>query len=191
LHGFSLDGKQIRGLATSCGEIMADQIVIATGAWTPQLSRLLRTPIPIQPGKGYSLTLQETEHAPRLPMIFEEHRVAITPFENAYRIGSTMEFAGYDATLNPNRLQLLRDSAARYLRDPVSNTALESWWGWRPMTPDGLPFIGRVPAFANAYLATGHGMLGVSLAPATGLLLTEILMGRAPHVDPRVYAITR
>ena len=135
--------------------------------------------------------MPQTEHAPRLPMIFEEHRVAITPLDGAYRIGSTMEFAGYDAALNPSRLQLLRDGAARYLRDPISNTVMESWWGWRPMTPDGLPYIGRVPALANAFLAAGHGMLGVSLAPATGRLLAEIVTGRTPHVDPLPYAVER
>lgn len=191
LLDMSVEGKHVRSLTTSLGKIEADQVVIATGAWTPQLNRLLRQPIPIQPGKGYSLTLPQTEHAPRLPMIFEEHRVAITPLAGAYRIGSTMEFAGYDATLNPSRLQLLRDGAARYLRDPISDTAMESWWGWRPMTPDGLPYLGRVPALANTFLAAGHGMLGVSLAPATGRLLAEVVTGRTPHVDPLPYAIER
>ncbi len=187
----SVAGKHVRNISTSRGKMEADQWVIATGAWTPQLNRLLRQPIPIQPGKGYSLTLPQTEHAPRLPMIFEEHRVAITPLAEAYRIGSTMEFAGYDATLNPNRLRLLREGAARYLRDPIAGAALESWWGWRPMTPDGLPFIGRIPAFANAYLAAGHGMLGVSLAPATGRLLAEIVTGHTTQVDPRPYSVDR
>jgi D-amino-acid dehydrogenase len=187
----NVDGGQIRSLQTPRGEIAAEQVVIATGAWTPQWNRLLRCPIPIQPGKGYALTLPLTEHAPRLPMIFEEHRVAITPLAGAYRIGSTMEFAGYDATLNPSRLRLLRDGAARYLRDSISPATFESWWGWRPMTPDGLPYLGRVPKLANVYLAAGHGMLGVSLAPATGRLLAEIITGRTPHVDPAPYAVER
>lgn len=191
LLDLAIEGKQVRRLMTSRGEIAAEQIVIATGAWTPQLNGLLRHPIPIQPGKGYSLTLPQTEHAPRLPMIFEEHRVAITPLEGAYRIGSTMEFAGYDATLNPSRLQLLRDGAARYLRDPISKQELESWWGWRPMTPDGLPYIGRLPALANAFVAAGHGMLGVSLASATGRLLAELVAGQTPHVDPLPFAVDR
>lgn len=191
LQDLSVQGQQVRSVVTSQGTLDSDQIVIATGAWTPQLQRLLRHPIAIQPGKGYSLTLPETEHAPRVPMIFEEHRVAITPLSGAYRIGSTMEFAGYDATLNPSRLQLLRDGAAKYLRDPIANTATESWWGWRPMTPDGLPYIGAVPAFSNLYLAAGHGMLGVSLATATGRLIAELTTNQTPHVDPAPYAVAR
>jgi D-amino-acid dehydrogenase len=183
--------RRIRGVKTSRGEWSAEQVVIAAGAWTPQLKHLLGTALPIQPGKGYSLTLPPTEHAPRLPMIFEEHRVAITPFAGAFRIGSTMEFAGYDATLNPRRLQLLRDGAARYLRDPVPSAATESWWGWRPMTPDGLPYVGRVPSWSNLFVAAGHGMLGVSQAPATGRLLAELMTDARPHLEPAPYAVDR
>ena len=186
----SVDGVS-RSLETSGGPISVEQVVFAAGAWTPQWNRRLRLSIPIQPGKGYSLTLPPTSNTPRLPMIFEEHRVAITPLQNACRIGSTMEFAGYDATLNPARLQLLRDGAAHYLRDPLPPTPLESWWGWRPMTPDGLPYIGRVPAISNAYLAAGHGMLGVTLAPGTGRLLADLVTGTTPHVDPQPYAVDR
>lgn len=191
LLDFDVAERQVRAARTSRGELRADQFVVATGAWTPRLRDLLRTSIPIQPGKGYSLTLPETEHPPRVPMIFEEHRVAITPFDRAYRIGSTMEFAGFDATMNPDRLQLLRDGAARYLRDPVPSTVQESWWGWRPMTPDGLPYLGRLPTLANAYLAAGHGMLGVSMAPATGRLLADLVCGRTPTLDPQPYAVDR
>lgn len=188
---FRLQGDSVKEIITSKGNYRADQVVIATGAWTPQLRQLLRCPIPIQPGKGYSLTLSKTPNCPRLPMIFEEHRVAITPLNSSYRIGSTMEFAGYDSSLNPDRLQLLRDGAALYLKDPIPTTALESWWGWRPMTPDGLPLIGRVPALKNVIVAAGHGMLGVSMSPATGRLVAELLTNQTPHLDPRPYAVGR
>jgi D-amino-acid dehydrogenase len=185
------EGRLARRLVTSQGDIAADQVVIATGAWTPRLRRLLRCPIPIQPGKGYSLTMPRPSICPRIPLIFEEHRVAITPMQSAYRIGSTMEFAGYDASLNPDRLRLLRDGAAIYLREPLSDPLLESWWGWRPMTPDSLPLIGRLPLLDNVYLAAGHGMLGVSMSPATGQLVAELLTGQTPHVDPNPYALGR
>jgi D-amino-acid dehydrogenase len=191
LRDLVVDRRLVRRLVTDRGEITVDQVVIATGAWTPQLNRILQCPLPIQPGKGYSLTMPRPTLCPRSPMIFEEHRVAISPLQSGFRVGSTMEFAGYDASLNANRLRLLRESADLYLKVPLSRPALEEWWGWRPMTPDGLPFIGPAPAFDNVYLAAGHGMLGVSMAPATGKLVAELLARQASHIDPAPYAVSR
>lgn len=191
LRDLAVEGRVVRGVITDAGKIEADQTLIATGAWTPQLSRMLRCPVPIQPGKGYSITMPRPALCPRRPMIFEEHRVAISPMQSGYRIGSTMEFAGYDSRLNPDRLRFLRESAALYLKEPLAEPTLEEWWGWRPMTPDGLPFIGRPPAFDNVYLAAGHCMLGVSMAPATGKLVAELMTGQAPHIDPTPYSVTR
>ncbi len=191
LRDLAVEGRVVRGVITDAGKIEADQTLIATGAWTPQLSRMLRCPVPIQPGKGYSITMPRPALCPRRPMIFEEHRVAISPMQSGYRIGSTMEFAGYDSRLNPDRLRFLRESAALYLKEPLAEPTLEEWWGWRPMTPDGLPFIGRLPAFDNVFLAAGHCMLGVSMAPATGKLVAELMTGQPPHIDPTPYAVTR
>jgi D-amino-acid dehydrogenase len=191
LRDLAVDGRVVRGVITDAGKIEADQTLIATGAWTPQLSRTLHCSVPIQPGKGYSITVPRPALCPRRPMIFEEHRVAISPMQSGYRIGSTMEFAGYDSRLNPDRLMLLRESAALYLKEPLAEPTLEEWWGWRPMTPDGLPFIGRLPAFDNVFLAAGHCMLGVSMAPATGKLVAELMTGQPPHIDPTPYAVTR
>jgi D-amino-acid dehydrogenase len=185
------DGGFVRRIITNRGELPTDQVVIAAGAWTPLLRRVLRQSVAIQPGKGYSLVMNRPTVCPRHAMIFEEHRVAVTPHTSAYRIGSTMEFAGYDSSLNPARLQLLRDGAAIYLREPFTEPVVESWFGWRPMTPDGLPFIGRLPAFDNVVLAAGHGMLGVSQAPATGRLVAELVAGESPHIDPTPYAVGR
>ena len=191
LRDLVIDGRLVRRAVTSQGDIAVDQIVVATGAWTPQLCRMLRCRIPIQPGKGYSLTMPRPAICPRLPMIFEEHRVAVTPFESGYRLGSTMEFAGYDSSLKPDRLNLLRNAAAIYLREPSAEPVLESWYGWRPMTPDSLPYIGPVPDIDNLFIAAGHGMLGVSMSPATGRLVAELLSGQTPHIDPRPYAVGR
>jgi D-amino-acid dehydrogenase len=176
---------------TSQGVLAADQLVIATGAWTPKLRKLLRCAIPIEPGKGYSVTMPRPRLCPRLPMIFEEHRVAVTPMPSAYRIGSTMEFAGYDERLNEERVRLLREGAAVYLHEPWTEPVSETWWGWRPMTPDSLPFIGAVPGLDGVYIAAGHGMLGVSMSPATGKLISELLAGETPHIDPRPYRVDR
>ena len=137
------------------------------------------------------MTMPRPAICPTYPMIFEEHRVAVSPFRSGFRIGSTMEFAGYDTTLNRDRLRLLRDAAAVYLRDPGGDTVEEKWWGWRPMVHDGKPVIDRSPALANVVIAAGHGMLGLSMAPGTGKLVAEMLTGDKPHVDPGQYALGR
>jgi D-amino-acid dehydrogenase len=185
------ENGRARAVRTSVGEIEGDSIVLATGAWTPLLAGDLGCRVPIQPGKGYSITYPNNDGGPKVPMIFEEHRVAVTPFHSGFRIGSTMEFAGYDETLNRDRLRLLTDGAALYLKHLPTAPPSEEWWGWRPMTPDSIPLIGRTPTLPNVWLAAGHNMLGLSMAPATGKLLAELIAGRQAHLDPVPYAPSR
>ncbi|MBL8794099.1 MAG: FAD-dependent oxidoreductase, partial [Planctomycetia bacterium] len=180
------DGRALSAV-TSRGEWKADAFVVATGAWTPTLNRQLDLRVPIQPGKGYSITMRRPARCPSLPMVFEEHRVAVTPFTSGYRLGSTMEFAGYDTTLNPRRLDLLRDAARHYLHEPLGESVEEEWFGWRPMTYDSTPIIDRCPALPNVLLAAGHNMLGLSMSPATGKLAAELLSGQTPHLDIKPY----
>ena len=179
------------GIETSAGKLAADAFVVATGALTPMLNRQLGCTIPIQPGKGYSLTMPRPATCPRIPMIFPETRVAVTPFRSGYRIGSTMEFAGYDASIHRARLQLLKDGAEPYLREPYCEPVQEEWYGWRPMTYDSLPIIDRSPLYENVTIAAGHNMLGLSMAPATGKLDAERLGGEATHIDPAPYRLSR
>jgi D-amino-acid dehydrogenase len=126
-----------------------------------------------------------------MPLIFPETRVAVTPFQNGLRLGSTMEFAGYDPTISPHRLALLRDGAKPFLRCPTDGPAEEEWYGWRPMTYDSKPIIDTSPVMKNVMIAAGHNMLGVSTAPATGKLVAEMLTGTTPHMDPTPYTVTR
>jgi D-amino-acid dehydrogenase len=128
---------------------------------------------------------------PAIPLLFEEHRVGVTPFHAGYRLGSTMEFAGYDTSIKPRRLALLRAGAEHYLHQPCSEPIEETWYGWRPMTPDSIPVIDRSAAYANVLVAAGHNMLGVSMAPATGKLVAEMLGGNDVHVDSAPYRLTR
>ncbi len=189
--GFRRRGDRVEGVKTSAGDLPADAAVVATGAWTPLLDRHLGVRVPIQPGKGYSITMPRPARCPTIPLIFEEDRVAITPMRSGYRIGSMMEFRGYDETLDPRRLDLLTRTARRYLLDPVAEPVAERWSGWRPMVFDGRPIIGPSPALDNVWIAAGHGMLGLSMAPATGQLVAELLGGRPPHIDPNPYAANR
>jgi D-amino-acid dehydrogenase len=176
---------------TSQGEIPTDAFVVATGAWTPLLAKHLGIRVPIEPGKGYSITMPRPAVCPNVPMLFPEHRVGVTPMQSGYRLGSIMEFAGYDESIAPGRLALLTDGASHYLQMPLADPIQEQWFGWRPMTWDSLPVIDRVPGRPNVFVAAGHNMLGLSMAPATGKLITEMVTRAAPHIDPLPYRVGR
>jgi D-amino-acid dehydrogenase len=188
---FVQDSGKAMAVATNQGRFAADAFVVAAGAWTPFLQRELGCRIPIQPGKGYSITMPRPARCPQYPLIFEEHRVAVTPMQSGYRLGSTMEFAGYDTSIHPRRLNLLRDAARHYLHEPLCEPVLEEWYGWRPMTWDSVPIIDRAPALSNVIVAAGHNMLGLSMAPATGELVAELLGERKPGLDPKPYSLAR
>ncbi len=183
--------QQVQSIRAGGQELKGSHFVFATGAWTPLLKDLLGIYIPIQPGKGYSVTLPVPENSPRVPMIFPEHRVAVTPMESGLRLGSIMEFSGYDTSFKNDRLRLLTEGTKEYLRSPLTEVASEHWFGWRPMTYDTTPVIGNLPGRLNAFLATGHNMLGLSMAPATGLLIKELICGEKPHLDIAPYKVDR
>ncbi len=191
VHTLSIEHKQLRSVETCRGSLAADVVVLATGAEAPTFAKPLRCRIPIQPGKGYSLTIPRPRNAPRIPMILEEHHVAITPFVDSLRIGSTMEFAGYDRSLNPKRLALLMRSAQEHLPDvPLDGTA-EQWAGLRPMIYDGLPCIDRAPGAENVIVAAGNGIIGLATAPATGKLAAQLASNTEPFIDPKPYSLRR
>jgi D-amino-acid dehydrogenase len=191
VRGIVKERGRARAVLTEQGERSADAFVFATGALTPRWAGQLGCRIPIQPGKGYSITMPRPARCPSVPLIFDEHRVGVTPMRSGYRIGSTMEFAGYDTSLNRHRLELLKEAARRYLHEPFGEPVEEEWYGWRPMTYDGKPIIDRSPTLANVLIAAGHNMLGLSMAPGTGRLVAELLEGQKPHVDPTPYSVKR
>jgi D-amino-acid dehydrogenase len=191
VSGFQRDCQRARAIVTTGGEMAADAVVVAAGALTPMLAKALGCRIPIQPGKGYSITMPRPERCPAIPLLFPETRVAVTPMKSGYRLGSTMEFAGYDSSLNPSRLQLLKDGVRAYLQEPFCDPVQEEWFGWRPMTYDGKPIIDRSPVMENVVIAAGHNMLGLSMSPGTGRLVAELLSGDPPHLDPLPYSLRR
>ena len=168
----------------TAGEFRGRDMIIATGAWSPRLARGLGLRVPVQPGKGYSITYSRPALAPKRPLVLHERSVCVSSWGSGYRLGSTMEFSGYDTSLNRRRLDALERGAAEYLHEPVGPEKQEEWYGWRPLSVDDLPLLGRAPGHRHLWLATGHGMLGVSMSTATGRLMSELVCGLDPHLDP-------
>jgi D-amino-acid dehydrogenase len=166
-------------------EIEADEFVLCGGSWSPELARQLNLRLPMQPGKGYSLTIPRPRQLPQICSICTEARVAVTPMDGALRVGGTMEIAGLNEDINPVRVRGIIDSFCRYFPDftPADFEGIQPWRGLRPCSPDGLPYIGRTAKFTNLSLATGHGMMGLSLGPVTGKLIAEVLSGEKPKTD--------
>lgn len=165
----------------------AERVVVATGAWTPRWLASLGLTIPIQPGKGYSITYSRPQRVPKRPLVLKEPSVCVTAWESGYRLGSTMEFSGYDTRLNRTRLDALVRGAQTFLHEAEGPERLEEWYGWRPMTWDDIPLIGAAPGHPRLHLACGHGMLGVSMSQASGKLISEMITGQPPCIDPRPY----
>ena len=167
------------------GELEADEFVLAAGSWSGALARGLGLGMPMQAGKGYSLTLPHPRHAPRMCAILTEARVAVSPLGGALRFGGTMEIGGLDASIDPQRARSIVEAVPRYYPDFSDEdfAGIRPWQGLRPCSPDGLPYVGRTSRFVNLTIATGHAMMGVSLGPITGKLVAEIVSGERPELD--------
>ncbi|MBB5350327.1 D-amino-acid dehydrogenase [Haloferula luteola] len=160
----------------------ADEFVIAGGSWTAPLLRLVGIKLPLQAGKGYSLTLPSPPELPRLCSIFTEAKVAITPMGNKLRFGGTMEVGGLDLSVNPSRVHGIVKSVASYFPKFSEDDfrSVEPWAGLRPVSPDGVPYLGRLKQLPNLTVASGHAMMGLSLGPVTGRVVADLLAGDAP-----------
>lgn len=177
---------------TARGEFHARDVVLAAGAWSPKLARSAGlSALPVQPGKGYSITYDRPALVPAQPVVLRERSVCVTAWGSGFRLGSTMEFSGYDTSLNRRRLDALERGAAEYLHEPVGPAKREEWFGWRPLTFDDLPIVGRMPGHRHVWAATGHGMMGMGMSPATAELLADLICEREPALDPAPYRAGR
>ncbi|QJD68221.1 FAD-dependent oxidoreductase [Xanthomonas campestris pv. badrii] len=176
---------------TAHGTLHAREVVIATGPWSPLLAAQLGLRLPVQAGKGYSITYSAPALMPRRPVVLKDRWVFVVPWRDRLRIGSTMEFSGHDTQLNPTRLAALERAAAEYLHAPRGPALIERWYGWRPMTWDDVPVLGAIPGRPHVWLAAGHGMLGISMSTASGQLMADLITGRAPALDPHPYRAER
>ncbi len=191
LEDLAAESRRIRHAETTSGIYTADEYVLATGAWTPQLTDRLKLSLPVEPGKGYSLTITRPAVCPTIPCYFSEPSVVATPWKDGFRLGGTMEFSGFNSDILARRIQNLISGANEYLKEPIGEPLMEEWVGMRPMVYDDLPIIDRAPNHPNLVVATGHGMQGISMATGTGKLVADIITGRKPHIDPTAFGIQR
>ena len=185
IRGFESRGRRITGAVTRDGRIEADEFVLCGGSWSPAISRDLGLKLPMQPGKGYSLTLDRPRKLPTTCAILTEARVAVTPMDGRLRFGGTMEMAGLDERINPLRVQGIIESIPKYYPEFTADEFkdVKPWCGLRPCSPDGLPYLGRTLVRENLTIATGHAMMGISLGPVTGRLVSQIVSGESPSID--------
>jgi D-amino-acid dehydrogenase len=186
VDGFRQSGGRVEAAILKGGEVISgDEFVICGGAWSPSVGRKLGLSLPMQAGKGYSVTHPDPPALPSVCALLNEARVAVTPMDGKLRIGGTMEIVGLDESVNRRRLGGILKSIADYY--PQLSAAdfegLEVWKGLRPCSPDGMPYIGKASGRENVVVATGHSMLGLSLAPVTGEMVADILTGSAMKYD--------
>jgi len=189
--GFETLGEKITTLHTTGGDFQASEIILAAGAHSPATARRLKLNLPIQPARGYSVSLPATPVMPRHALILGERRVAVTPMQETLRFTGRLEVGEYGLTPSPKWIGRIQSAAQEYLRLPADLNAQETWAGLRPTTPDGLPIIGRAPHYQNLILAAGHAMLGLSLGPGSGQLAAEILNGAQPSLDLSAFRAER
>ena len=190
---FGMTGSRINTVRTAAGEYAVDEVVVAGGAWSPELARRLGFSLPMQGGKGYSFEVSNPAQTVNVPAIMLEARATATPMGGGIRFAGTLEVAGTDLSVNMNRVRGIVAGINQYYPDlavmlPPPETV---WKGLRPCSPDGLPYIGRVATFENLTLATGHGMMGLSLGPATGKLVAETVSGGPQSLDLTPFSPTR
>jgi D-amino-acid dehydrogenase len=191
--GFEKNNNTISSVITGKGKFDAEQIVLATGSWLPAVAKMMGIKLLLQPGKGYSYTYSFVEKNIKYPAILVDGRCAITPWGNQLRIGGTMELSGINNKILTRRMQGIYDSATNFYPGLKIDFPPENkiWSGLRPVTPDGLPYIGKVTGFPNVIIAGGHAMLGISEGTGTGKLVSEMISGKDTSVDVAAFSTQR
>ncbi len=183
--GFERSNHNISSVITDKGKFDIEQMVLATGSWLPVVAKMMGIKLLLQPGKGYSHTYEHVEKNIKYPAILVDGRCAITPWGHQLRIGGTMELSGINNKVLINRMQGIYDSATHFYPGlKIKMPPLHKIWnGLRPVTPDGLPYIGNVSNFDNVIIAGGHAMLGISEGTGTGKLVSEIIHHKTASIE--------
>ena len=180
----STSGSKITEIRTSKASYNADEVVLAAGSWSGKISKQMKVKLPLQAGKGYSINVKKTTGI-SIPAVLMEAKAAVTPMQGFTRFAGTMEFSGINDTIRKERVEAIARAAKSYY--PEIEISMEdkanAKSGLRPVSPDGLPYIGRSKAYGNLVYATGHAMMGWSLGPATGKLVSEIIDNKKTTMD--------
>jgi len=188
---FETSSDRITAVRTTHEDFKPEQVVLAAGAWSRGIGQSLGLGLSVQPAKGYSISFKRPEICPGIPLYFCEGKVAVTPLEDDLRFAGTLELTGMDLNINTWRVNAIMRAAKDYLRQIETTEIIEVRPGLRPCSPDGLPIVDRVPSYKNLLIATGHGMLGITLAPVTGKLISQLACDQAPDIDLTPLQVTR
>ncbi len=184
--GFKKQGKRIQSVLTNQAQYESDEVVMASGSWSRELAAKLQLDLLLMPGRGYSITLENSPYQINYPSVLVEGRVALTPMDgNKIRFGGTMEITSTKTPPRMNRVQGILDAVKTvYSAFDIAMPPEEKiWYGFRPCSADGLPYIGRTSKWDNLVMATGHAMVGLSLGAGTGKLVSELIGGQTPSMD--------
>ncbi len=195
VRGLQKSGQKFVGVKTDDAVIQGDQLVIAAGSWTPKLTKGLGTKLLLQPAKGYSVTIPSAENGGvdtgmHMPCLVTDQKISITPMPGGIRFSGTLGLQGYDLSVDERRAGPIRRHAELYCGEEHVRP-IPTWAGLRPASPDGLPFIGSLPGMDNVWVASGHGMLGVTLGPFTGRMIADMMGGTTPEMNPSAFRIDR
>ena len=184
--------RTIHDVVTSEGSYAADEVVLAAGSWSEKLSRKMNVKLPLQAGKGYRIDLEQPTGI-SMPAILMESKIAVTPMKGFTRLAGTMEFSGINDIIRKERVMAIVAGAKSFYPDlPIATQDIDNVkTGLRPVTPDGLPYIGKSSGFNNLTIATGHAMMGWSLGPATGKLVSEVIDGKKTSIPISAFSPDR
>ncbi len=188
------EGNKITSVSSAEKEFKGDAFVLAGGSWSPGIAKLTGLKVPLMPGKGYSFMVkQDPSKQMTIPSILCEARVAVTPMNGSIRYGGTMEVGKINDQINMNRVKGIVESVPKYFPDfkPDVPQKKDIWFGFRPVSPDGMPYIGLSDKYKNLAIATGHAMIGLSLGPATGKLIDEVLNGTKTAMNITPFSVQR
>ena len=189
--GFRSERQRVTAITTSQGDLEVDAVVLAAGAYTASLSRMLGCPIPLIAGKGYSVTIEQPTNQLRQPLLLGDGLIGLSQFKGALRFAGTLELSGIDNRMDAARVRSIRRHVSRAVDIPEASEGGRAWMGMRPMVPDSLPVIGKLPSRENVYVNTGHQMSGITVAPSSGWALAGLMLEGKAGVELAAFSAER